>query len=210
MNKSVSEKLQAVQIELKAPKGQYNSFGKYHYRSCEDILEAVKPLLQKHRLLLCLGDSLEEIGGRVYVRATATVTDIDSIESESYVSVSAYAREDESKNGMDGSQITGSSSSYARKYALNGLFLIDDCKDADAIGGGKPADPLATIEEIGILKDLCTALNCPYEKTMEWYKGKGMVGENGLTRSQCQHIMKAVTARAIKEQGHETTQKPNH
>lgn len=128
------EKLADVQSRLKAPKGQYNSFGKYKYRSCEDILEAVKPLLREHGLILTLADDIcimdSPVGpgyARYYVKATASVTD-----GERSVSVNAYAREDEAKKGMDGSQITGTASSYARKYALNGLFLIDDTKDADA------------------------------------------------------------------------------
>ncbi len=208
MEKGVCDKLLAVQMELKAPKNQFNNFGKYNYRSCEDILEAVKPLCQKYNLLLTLADAIVEIGGRVYVRATATVVDNDSVNSEGYVSVNAYAREDENKKGMDGSQVTGSTSSYARKYALNGLFLIDDSKDADAMNGGKPADPLVTAEEVGLLKSLCTALKCPYEKTLEWYKRKGLVGENGMTRDQCWHIMKAVVDRAKKEKANETAQKP--
>ena len=123
---SVHEKLLTIQGKLKAPKNQYNSFGKYNYRSCEDILEAVKPLCAEHGVLLNLSDELLFISGRFYVKATAVISDgTDSISS------TAYAREDEAKKGMDGSQITGCASSYARKYALNGLFLIDDTKDAD-------------------------------------------------------------------------------
>jgi hypothetical protein len=114
--------------ELKAPKGQYNSFGKYKYRSCEDILEAVKPLCVKNNVLLTLTDDIVLIGDRFYVKATATVTNLDGV----CVSASALAREEDTKKGMDGSQVTGASSSYARKYALNGLFCIDDTKDADA------------------------------------------------------------------------------
>lgn len=135
--KSLVKSLIAVQAALKAPKGQYNKFGGYSYRSCEDILEAVKPLLAQHGILLTLTDEIVEIGGRFYVRATAQVTDGDS-----GATVTAYAREEETKKGMDGSQITGSASSYARKYALNGLFCIDDTKDADATndhGKGQPA-----------------------------------------------------------------------
>lgn len=120
--------LSSIQSELKAPKGQYNSFGKYKYRSCEDILEAVKPILAKHDAAVTLSDAIELIGGRVYVKATATL----HAESKEPISVSAYAREDETKKGMDGSQITGTASSYARKYALNGLFCIDDTKDSDS------------------------------------------------------------------------------
>lgn len=115
-----------IQKELKAPKGQYNSFGKYKYRSAEDILEAVKPLLHKYGCQLTLSDEIVLIGDRYYIKATATMSN-----GEDAVWTTAYAREDEDKKGMDGSQITGTASSYARKYALNGLFLIDDTKDAD-------------------------------------------------------------------------------
>lgn len=124
----VNEKLLAVQKELKAPKGQYNSFGRYNYRSCEDILEGVKPLLSKHKATLYISDSLELIGTRFYVKATVKFVDVETNES---IENSAYAREEELKKGMDSSQVTGATSSYARKYALNGLFLIDDTKDAD-------------------------------------------------------------------------------
>lgn len=125
---SIFSKLLNVQIELKAPKNQYNQFGKYNYRNCEDILEAVKPLLKKEKLSLVLTDKIINIDGRYYVQATAQLIDI---EKNSTLEVTAYAREEETKKGMDGSQITGASSSYARKYALNGLFLIDDTKDSD-------------------------------------------------------------------------------
>ena len=121
------KKLVAVQAALKAPKGQFNSFGGYKYRSCEDILEAVKPLLLEQGLQLTITDEPVEVGGRIYIKATATVTD-----GSETATVSGYAREAETKKGMDESQITGTASSYARKYALNGLFLIDDTKDADA------------------------------------------------------------------------------
>ena len=122
----VKEKLLSVQTKLKAPKGNYNSFGGYSYRSAEDILEAAKPLLAEQGLLLTLSDELVLIGDRFYVKASAAISDGDD-----QLFVSAYAREPQDKKGMDGSQITGTASSYARKYALNGLFLIDDTKDAD-------------------------------------------------------------------------------
>lgn len=128
------EKLIKVQKELKAPKGQYNSFGKYKYRSAEDILEAVKPLCAENGLLLTLSDTLESIGERYYIKATATITDAEN--RTVITSVTAYAREEETKKGMDGSQITGASSSYARKYALGGLFAIDDNKDSDTTNQG--------------------------------------------------------------------------
>lgn len=122
------EKVVAVQSELKAPKGQYNSFGKYNYRSCEDILEGVKPLLNKYGLYLKISDAVEMIGDRYYIKATATLSDADNC-----ISTSAYAREPLEKKGADASQVTGATSSYARKYALNGLLCIDDTKDADSV-----------------------------------------------------------------------------
>ena len=121
------KELIAIQSELKAPKGQTNKFGGYNYRSCEDILEAVKPLLAKHNAALTLSDEIVRIGDDTFVKATATF-----YSSSDPVSVSAFARHPRDKKGMDDSQITGATSSYARKYALNGLFCIDDTKDADA------------------------------------------------------------------------------
>ena len=123
------EKVAKVQQALKAPKDLRNNFGNYNYRSCESILEAVKPHLAANGLALFLSDDIVNVEGRYYVRATATV--VDTADGESY-DVSAWAREEESKKGMDSSQVTGASSSYARKYALNGLFAIDDNKDSDA------------------------------------------------------------------------------
>ena len=120
--KSIYEKLSAIQIELKAPKNQYNKFGQYYYRSCEDILEAVKPLCNKNELTLTISDEIICIEGRYYVKATAILSDWSNGEMIQNVS---YARESESKKGMDDSQVTGSTSTYARKYALNGLFNID-------------------------------------------------------------------------------------
>lgn len=127
-NHGIYEKLSAIQQELKAPKGQYNSFGKYKYRSCEDILEAVKPICAKHKTALVLLDDIREVSGRFYVVAQAQLHDC---ESDNTVTSTAFAREPDEKKGMDDSQITGTASSYARKYALNGLFCIDDTKDAD-------------------------------------------------------------------------------
>lgn len=121
-------KLLLIQSELKAPKGQYNSFGKYKYRSCEDILEAVKPLCARQGAALILQDEIISIDGRFYVKASATLADRESPDD---ITVTAYARESDTKSGMDSAQITGAASSYARKYALNGLFCIDDTKDAD-------------------------------------------------------------------------------
>ncbi len=123
---SIYTTLTEIQNELKAPKNQYNSFGKYKYRSCEDILEALKPLLLKHNATLIINDEIQETGTRIYVKAICTF-----VVGDEKIQTTAFAREEESKKGMDGSQVTGASSSYARKYALNGLFLIDDTKDAD-------------------------------------------------------------------------------
>lgn len=128
---SVKE-LKEIQQELKAPKGQYNSFSKFNYRSCEDILNALKPLLKKHNVCLVITDSIENIGDRNYVKATVTFSVVIDGKVEKVV-VTASAREALTKKGMDEAQITGAASSYARKYALNGLFLIDDTKDADSM-----------------------------------------------------------------------------
>lgn len=154
--KNIYEKLLNAQSKLKVPKSNFNSFGKYKYRSCEDILEAVKPIMQEEKMLLTLADEVVLIGERYYVKATATVT----FDKES-LSVSAYAREEEEKKGQDASQITGTASSYARKYALNGLFNIDDTKDADTDEYQKQTNKteitkkvsLATESQIKIIKE---------------------------------------------------------
>lgn len=129
----VAEILQHIQTELKAPKNQKNTFGGYQYRNLESILENVKPLLDKYKAVLTLTDDIITVSERVYVKAIATLT---SVEDGDNITVSAYAREDVAKKGMDLSQLTGACSSYARKYALNGLFCIDDTKDADATNTG--------------------------------------------------------------------------
>ena len=125
---TVYEKLVEVQNKLKAPKNQFNSFGKYNYRNAEDILEAVKPILKEFKAVVFIKDDIELIGDRYYVRAIAKFVDV---ETDKGIEVAAYARESEEKKGMDSAQVTGATSSYARKYALNGLFLIDDTKDND-------------------------------------------------------------------------------
>lgn len=129
MSKNIYAKLTEIQVKLNAPKGQYNKFGNYSYRSCEDILEALKPLLNEQKLCLFISDEIVQIGERYYLKATVTLADI---ESDNVLTFTGFAREEESKKGMDGSQVTGASSSYARKYALNGAFNIDDNKDSDA------------------------------------------------------------------------------
>lgn len=125
--KTFIQSLVKIQGELKAPKNQFNTFGKYKYRNCEDILEALKPLLVEAGLLLTITDEVVNIDTRYYVKSTVTITD-----GEHSQSVSALAREEQEKKGMDGAQVTGAASSYARKYALNAMFLIDDTKDADS------------------------------------------------------------------------------
>lgn len=126
--KTLKQKLQEIQMNLVAPKNQRNTFGNYDYRSCEDILEALKPLLKRYNCLVTIKDLIENIGDRYYVVSQATIKDCDS---ENEISTTAYAREAQDQKGMNESQLTGSTSSYARKYALNGLFMIDDSKDSD-------------------------------------------------------------------------------
>lgn len=123
----MENQLAIIQSKVKAPKGQFNSFGKYHYRSAEDILEAVKQVVNPMGYSITISDTIINLGDRYYIKATATLSN----GKESW-SVDGFAREEESKKGMDGSQVTGASSSYARKYALNGLFALDDTKDSDA------------------------------------------------------------------------------
>lgn len=146
MTSELEKKILNVQAELKAPKNQYNAYGHYKYRSCEDILEAVKPLLVKNELFMRIDDNIVNIGNRFYIKATVQICD----ETGSCTSVSAFAREEETKKGMDGSQVTGASSSYARKYALNGMFLIDDTKDSDVTNdhGRTPDNAKAEVEHI--------------------------------------------------------------
>lgn len=141
---NVREKLAAVQKVLKAPKNQFNSFGRYNYRSCEDILESAKPLCIENGLILTISDDIVAVGDRYYIKATAAVTDVQDGER---VECSGIAREAEEKKGMDTSQVTGSTSSYARKYALNGLFSIDDTKDADATNDHGKSKAAAVVEK---------------------------------------------------------------
>lgn len=156
----ISKKLADIQQKLKAPKGQMNKFGGYKYRSCEDILEAVKPLLGD--LVLTVSDDIVAVGDRVYVKAKATITD-----GEHIICTTAFAREAETKKGMDEAQITGSASSYARKYALNGLFCIDDTKDADATNDhGKQAKTIDD-DQAEIIYDLIEKTNTDIEKFLK-------------------------------------------
>ena len=160
-----------VQAELKAPKNQYNTFGKYKYRSCEDILEAAKPLCVQHGIVLTVNDTVDLIGDRYYIRATATLHDT---ESDATLSNEASAREENEKKGMDAAQLSGATSSYARKYALNGLFSIDDTKDADTdefttqSAAKKPDTPKPAAKKQEIPKLTCYECH----KVVIGYKGK--------------------------------------
>ena len=181
MGKELNETLLAIQQELKAPKGQYNSFGKYKYRSCEDILEAVKPLLRKHNCTLVISDDIVMLGTRFYIKATVTLSN-----GGESVMTTAFAREEEEKKGADSSQITGAASSYARKYALNGLFCIDDNKDSDSTNnGGKPVEPAenplmeAAMSDVRNAKDT-QALKAVWEEYTSLHSNKvfkGMVNQ---------------------------------
>lgn len=185
------KKLINIQHDLKAPKGNYNSFGKYKYRSCEDILEAVKPLLAREECTLTITDDIIRVGDRFYIKATARITD-----GTETVEVSAMAREAAEKKGMDDSQVTGTASSYARKYALNGLFLIDDTKDADTdeytnttkagfIDHNKPA--YATDLQKKTFLDRCKVLNVDYKEVL---KKVGVTGQmTGSQLAECLIIL---------------------
>lgn len=166
---AIVEKLINIQQELKAPKNQRNNFGGYNYRSCEDILEAVKPLLKANNCALTISDELVSVGERFYIRATATITDAEN--KDDYFSNTAYAREAETKKGMDESQITGACSSYARKYALNGLFCIDDVKDADATNTHDKEEPKAEVKKASAKQiELINKLVGDKEAMLKYYK----------------------------------------
>lgn len=193
---NIYEKLTEVQNELKAPKSKYNSFGKYNYRSCEDILEAVKPILKAKRLAMTVKDDVFNIGDRFYIMATVTVFDC---ESEEKVTTTAYAREDADKKGMDGSQITGSSSSYARKYALNGMFAIDDTKDADSWNTNdkdrtveKKEAERATEEQIAKLRALYKGKE---DKLMELLDKYGITSPVQFKRMEIQSVIDKLEAK---------------
>ena len=182
MSNTIHTKLSAIQAALKAPKSQYNEFGKYKYRKAEDILESVKPLLAKNGCTLTCTDELILVGSRYYIKATATIT---SIEDGSSVYTTAFAREEEEKKGMDGSQVTGASSSYARKYALNGLLCIDDTADSDTtnVGDTKPTPapaPRAPRKKATAVLDMSNLLpgGPDYRKVVSLY-AKGVKSKSG-------------------------------
>lgn len=174
----IQKKLMAIQDELNVPKNQYNKFGGFSYRSCEDILEALKPLLKKNKCVLTLSDDVVNIGDRFYVKATATLADTEKDES---MSITAFARETLSKAKMDDSQITGSASSYARKYALNGLFCIDDVKDADTMDNRKET---ATLRQIEYLEKVYTGDNMK-----KLLKAQGINSINEISRDVANELI---------------------
>ena len=187
---NVYEKLMNIQANLKAPKGQYNSFGKYSYRNAEDILEALKPLLKDYKATVTLKDDLLLIGDRYYLQATATFTDIESGES---VIVTSLAREEETKKGYDVSQLTGSTSSYARKYALNGLMLIDNSElDPDSINTFEKESNIhvKSLSEAQINRLYAIAYKVKYDKLKieSMIKSKYKKDIKDLTKLEYDHI----------------------
>ncbi len=181
-------KLVNIQSTLKAPKSQFNNFGKYNYRSCEDILEGLKPILKEEKALVILDDNIVQIGNRFYVEATATLIDAETGEK---VSTKALAREDETKKGMDLAQVTGSVSSYARKYALNGLFCIDDTKDSDATNkhGNEQKKKEVNESELNILYSLGESIEKDKNRVdSEVYKKFGKLAVD-LTKQEYEKVL---------------------
>ena len=182
------KELIAIQSQLKANKSQFNKFGNYSYRSCEDILESVKPLLKVNNAILTISDEMVLVGERVYVKATSTITVNDKS-----ISVSAFAREPLAQKGMSESQITGSASSYARKYSLNGLFCIDDTKDADTmdnrpVANVKPTEDKASTKQRAKLKDYVVLFEAVNDlKAIEYINTN--LSDPNLTESQAEQII---------------------
>ena len=165
-NQTITNKLHQIQLKLVAPKDQVNSFGKYKYRSCEGIMNALKPLLTETNTVVMITDELVQLGDRFYVKATAILSD-----GENQIFTSAFAREPQNKKGNDEAQITGATSSYARKYALNGLFCIDDTKDADYLNNGKetPSERIS-MDQLSTLLDLFDSIPDAPKKRMGFLK----------------------------------------
>lgn len=189
---NIYEKLLNVQIELKAPKNQFNKFGGFKYRSCEDILEALKPVLSKYKLAMIITDDIITVNNRNYVKATVKLF---NTEKEEFIENNAMAREEESKKGMDGSQITGASSSYARKYALNGLFAIDDTKDSDSTNTYDGVEKKSKVQEYlnsrpGMVERLTEYLTGEnLERTLNHF---GVKEINEMTDEQLQEATKKI------------------
>ncbi len=191
---NIYEKLMTIQAELKCPKDQFNSFGKYHYRSTESILEGLKPLLEKHKVTLIISDDIKQVGDRYYIKTTVELIDVESEPIQILIST-AYAREDETKKGMDLAQVTGSTSSYARKYALNGLFAIDDTKDSDSTNTHGKGQENATS---GKVNNLVNAARETYQK----HHGDVPIESDDFKCSSCQmDINQAVKTFSEKKYG---------
>ena len=186
----IYNKLLDIQHTLKCNKGQYNSFGKYYYRSCEDILESVKPICHICSCVLTITDEIVMIGDRFYIKATATLTDTETGEQ---CHNTAYAREEAEKKGMDGSQITGTASSYARKYCLNGLFCIDDTKDADTNEYHKLTQKKTPNADLLELEALAKRKGADLAKTLEYFN---VASVKELTAEQIKKIKSKLEARS--------------
>ena len=192
---SVYTLLNKVQTELVAPKNQFNAFGKYNYRSCEDILEGVKSLLKEHNCIILISDSIEMVGDRIYVKAIAKFIECETGDT---IENTAYARESLTKKGMDDSQVTGATSSYARKYALNGLLLVDDSKDADSMDNSKEEAPQQQKQyEDDPNKEWMDNIN--KTKIINYAKEKGMAGDQAVQYSRTKFKVSKQIAEEIKE-----------
>lgn len=183
MNTELVKKLNQIQVNLNAPKDAFNSFARYHYRSAESILQAVKPLLAETGLVLSISDSVEIIGDRVYIKATAKITD-----GNSSIETSAYAREPLNKKGADESQITGAASSYARKYALCGLFAIDDNKDADATNTHGKGEAAKAQEPLDLGKAIAALNSAENLATLERYHASAIARATSEQASQIEQV----------------------
>lgn len=183
----IHKKLQKIQAELKVPKSKYSEYGGYSYRSLEDIYEAVKPLLDREGLILAVNDEIIMLGNRFYIKATAILKDI---ESEGSFCTTAYAREEESKKKMDAAQVTGSASSYARKYALNSLFLLDDSKDADT--DEYKQNEVVSMAEARSLCGLMRKKGMTEQEITEWGNKMGLKSFYEITRKQYAETLKTL------------------
>lgn len=206
---NIYAKLLDIQKKLRAPKGQWNDYSKFNYRSCEDILEAVKPLLAEHKLAILIADEIEQIGERYYLKATVTLIDAD--DPEQRLEISSLARESLTKKGMDDSQVTGATSSYARKYCLNGLFAIDDTKDPDTPSyptyqgnqggqGGqptrkKPVDTRITVAQRKLLVNTARNLKIEDKEVIEILGGFGYENSISVDKKDFDKIMNELEAR---------------
>ena len=187
----IREILNKIQVELHAPKNQFNSFGKYKYRNCEDILEGLKPLLKETGAVLGITDEVVQIGDRYYVKATAVLYS-DEVGTSGQAEASAYAREPENRKGMDDAQVTGATSSYARKYALNGLFCIDDNKDADTMKAPESkVEEFIDDKQLNVLRDFLISLDKDEAKFCSFLKVSSL---EVLPKSQYQQAHAALEA----------------